>query len=151
MFGIDVCQVIRSISKHEVPVYSWQSGGSTPIYWFTAPENRGGIGDVSAKSQEIAKTSGKTPREVEFEVCRPLIWSISYLCLTPFFIQLWHPTTGKVVELPGIGKIYNYECSLQLGAEDVCVAHLPFSSFPPSYLHPFFLDGCNCSDGWLPH
>lgn len=73
MFGIGVCQIIRGISKHEVPVYSWQSAGSTPLYWFAAPEDRGGIGDVAVKSQKLSKMSGKTPREVEFEVCCPLI------------------------------------------------------------------------------
>lgn len=102
MFGDAICQIIRGISKHEVPVYAWQSGGCTPVYWFAAPEDRGGIGDIAAKSQALAKTTGKTPREIEFE--------------------FWHPTTTKVVELPGIGKLYNYECSLQFGAEDMDAA-----------------------------
>lgn len=84
------------------------------------------MGDISAKSQELSKKLGKTPREIEYEV-RLIFAGFTYRMTDLFFspppLQAWHPTAGEVVELPGLGKLYDYECSLQLGAGDVCYSH----------------------------
>ncbi|KAF8577021.1 glycosyltransferase family 1 protein [Ramaria rubella] len=98
-FLLDVLRDIRSQSGTRVPIYAWQSTYSSAILRIMGPEKYGGIGDVAANARARADATGGDVKAIAS--------------------QLYRPSEGKLVMVPGIPAMYDYEFSPQEAREDL--------------------------------
>ncbi|KAL5488485.1 hypothetical protein ACEPAI_6603 [Sanghuangporus weigelae] len=95
-FCYEALKGIRSVSGTRVPVYAWQSGAATAVLHLFGPENLGGRGDLAEKISQITAEDSET-RDKEIEMA-------------------YRRFDGKLIELPGLPPMYDYEHAPQIAA-----------------------------------
>uniref|UniRef100_A0A8H7XX59 Glycosyltransferase family 1 protein n=1 Tax=Psilocybe cubensis TaxID=181762 RepID=A0A8H7XX59_PSICU len=91
-------QATRSITGHAVPIVSWVTGHASSAIRLFGPADRGGHGDLGARSAEWALQTGASLEDIG------------------------DSTKGTVVRIPGVPPMYDWEFFPQ----DVCAAKLPY-------------------------
>ncbi|KAF4614972.1 hypothetical protein D9613_002487 [Agrocybe pediades] len=86
-------QISRSISGNTVPVFALGTGNAASMIRMFGPESSGGLGDLETRIQFEAARLGVSPAEIGDKVVRS--------------------TSGKIVKLPGIPEMYDYEWAPQ--------------------------------------
>ncbi|KAH9895042.1 UDP-Glycosyltransferase/glycogen phosphorylase [Cubamyces lactineus] len=88
-FAVAPIATIKKISGNTVKIYGWYPASTLAMFYLLGPERWGGIGDVHAKAGVEAMQTGRTYEEVVSEM-------------------LYVPK-GKVVRVPGLPPMYDYE------------------------------------------
>ncbi|KAI0769595.1 hypothetical protein BD413DRAFT_75482 [Trametes elegans] len=88
-FCVDAVAVIKALSGDLIKIYAWHSASTYTLFHLFGPEKLGGRGNVREKAEEVAKQTGKSFREAVLEIA-----------FSP---------KGKVVPLPGLPPMYDYE------------------------------------------
>ncbi|KAF9557508.1 UDP-Glycosyltransferase/glycogen phosphorylase [Agrocybe pediades] len=82
-------KLTRSISGDKTPIFGWLTGKAASLIRLFGPESLGGFGDLGARVEAEATRLGVTPAEIGD--------------------KLYQETTGKVIRLPGVPEMYDYE------------------------------------------
>ncbi|KAH9476235.1 UDP-glycosyltransferase 74G1 [Psilocybe cubensis] len=104
-FAHPLMLVTRSITGPSVPIVAWISGHMGTLIRFWGPERFGGGGDIAKKVQEEVARTGAPVHEVEER-----LYSFAKISI------------GKVVSIPGVPDMYDWEFFPQALAFD-----LPFA------------------------
>ncbi|KAG6915692.1 hypothetical protein DXG01_010420 [Tephrocybe rancida] len=88
-FCLAELKATRALTGDSVPIISWVTGGSPTLLRCWGPESMGGFGDLSAIIQAEVERTGRPLFEVGNEV--------------------YKPTGGAVVRIPGVPAMYDYE------------------------------------------
>ncbi|KAI0745365.1 UDP-Glycosyltransferase/glycogen phosphorylase [Earliella scabrosa] len=88
-FSVDAFDSVKSLSGDSVKVYSWEPGSTSALFHLFGPENLGGKGNIRIKAEEQARATGRSYEEVAMEMT--------------------FGTEGKVVRIPGMPPMYDYE------------------------------------------
>ncbi|KAF9551249.1 UDP-Glycosyltransferase/glycogen phosphorylase [Agrocybe pediades] len=107
-FAFPQLQISRSISGNTVPVFAWGTGKAASTIRMFGPESSGGLGDLETRIQFEAARLGVSPAEIGDKVVRS--------------------TSGKIVKLPGIPEMYDYEWAPQKLAFDMPFANILIGS-----------------------
>ncbi|KAF8575272.1 glycosyltransferase family 1 protein [Ramaria rubella] len=92
-FLFPVLQAIRAKTGKRVPVFAWQSGSASSALQSMAPESFGGFGDISAKARAQAEATGRQFEEI----------------IRSRLLRMYHPAGGKLMSIPGVPTMYDYE------------------------------------------
>jgi hypothetical protein len=106
-------KVVRAITGNSIPVLSWIAVAASSTLRLYGPENLGGLGDVAAKAIEESRRTGKKTEEAADEVSALFMALLELPCDAKFDLQMYRPSEGKLVPLPGIPPMYDYEWSPQ--------------------------------------
>lgn len=79
-FLLEALRTIRKVSGNTVPVLAWNSAALNFILRLCGPVSLGGLGDVLAKAEALAKETGKSTDEFLTQVSSPFIL-LSFNCL----------------------------------------------------------------------
>ncbi|PSR79622.1 hypothetical protein PHLCEN_2v6923 [Hermanssonia centrifuga] len=93
IFAEMMLRSVRKLSKKPVKVYCWMSASATSAYTLFGPAHRNTSGNLRATLEEEAQRTGKSLPEVAEE----------------FFTEV----KGKVIHVPGLPPMYDYELSPQ--------------------------------------
>ncbi|KAJ7242108.1 UDP-Glycosyltransferase/glycogen phosphorylase [Mycena rebaudengoi] len=96
-FAVDQVKATRAITGQRVPIFSFASCCAVSVLRVMGPEKIGGRGDIKARAEAEAQRTGKDVVEIGE--------------------QLFKHTEGKIVQLPGLPAVYDYE---------FCPQNLPF-------------------------
>ncbi|KAI0769592.1 UDP-Glycosyltransferase/glycogen phosphorylase [Trametes elegans] len=88
-FATEPTRIVRKLSGGSIKIYSWMGGSTYALFYLFGPEKLGGPGHVRIKIEEEAQRSGRSFKEVALD-----------FLFTP---------RGKVVRLPGLPPMYDYE------------------------------------------
>jgi len=88
-FLLQILQKIRAATGKSIPVYGWDSSYASTSLRIMAPEEFGGFGDTESQARGQAEMTGRKFEDV--------------------LNELYHPTIGKVVNVPGLPPMYDYE------------------------------------------
>ncbi|KAF8519861.1 hypothetical protein JB92DRAFT_2897379 [Gautieria morchelliformis] len=88
-FLLAVLQHIRSVTGRNIPVYAWVASYPAPMLRIFGPEELGGFGDVPTKARTQAEATGRQLEDVMGE--------------------LYNPSSGSLVNVPGWPLVYDYE------------------------------------------
>ncbi|KAF8528379.1 hypothetical protein BU17DRAFT_80691 [Hysterangium stoloniferum] len=91
-------QVIRDISGNDVPILAWNTASAAFCLRAIGPEKLGGYGDVAKQASEEAAATGRPALEIEQE--------------------LFSPTKGEVISIPGLPPMFDYEFSQKKSSMD---------------------------------
>ncbi|KAI0745133.1 UDP-Glycosyltransferase/glycogen phosphorylase [Earliella scabrosa] len=89
IFSIDAFDSVKSLSGDSVKIYIWEAGSTSALFHLFGPETLGGKGNIRLKIEEMARATGRTFAEAAME----------------FVFR----TDGKVVRIPGMPPMYDYE------------------------------------------
>ncbi|KAL5488481.1 hypothetical protein ACEPAI_6599 [Sanghuangporus weigelae] len=117
LFCYEILKGIRSISGIRVPIYAWQSGASTAALYIFGPEYLGGNGDLAEK---ISKLTAENPDIQDKEI-----------------ETIYRRINQKLVELPGLPPMYDYEHIPQITALPINQADITRLL---SYSHRFLVE-----------
>ncbi|KAJ7242105.1 hypothetical protein C8J57DRAFT_1726485 [Mycena rebaudengoi] len=102
-FATEQVKATRAITGEEVPIFSFASGCAVSIIRALGPEKMGGRGDIKARAEAEAQRTGEDVVEIGE--------------------QMFKHTEGKIMQLPGLPAVYDYE---------FCPQNPPFEM--PAYL-----------------
>ncbi|KAF8479891.1 UDP-Glycosyltransferase/glycogen phosphorylase [Gautieria morchelliformis] len=80
---------IRSVTGRSIPVFAWGSTYASFTLFMMGPEIFGGFGDVPAKARMQAEATGRKLEDIVNE--------------------LYNPSNGNLVNVPGLPAMYDYE------------------------------------------
>ncbi|KAI0745366.1 hypothetical protein C8Q76DRAFT_28769 [Earliella scabrosa] len=89
MLSVKAFDTVKLLSGDSVQVYSWLPCAVSAVLHIFGPENLGGKGDIHAKAEEKARSTGESFNEVALEMT--------------------FGTEGKIVETPGMPPMFDYE------------------------------------------
>ncbi|KAJ7258928.1 UDP-Glycosyltransferase/glycogen phosphorylase [Mycena rebaudengoi] len=97
-FAIEQVKATRAITGEQVPIFSFASCCAVSIIRMLGPENMGGRGDLKARAEAEAQRTRKDVVEIGE--------------------QIFKHTEGKIMQLPGLPAVYDYEfCPQKLPLE----------------------------------
>ncbi|PIL34100.1 hypothetical protein GSI_03811 [Ganoderma sinense ZZ0214-1] len=88
-FAIKPFNYIQELCNNTIKVYAWESGMATAMFHMFGPESVGGRGNFRVKAEEEAQRSGRSSKEVAFEIA-------------------FQPK-GEVVRVPAMPPMYDHE------------------------------------------
>ncbi|KAF9559428.1 UDP-Glycosyltransferase/glycogen phosphorylase [Agrocybe pediades] len=108
-FAFPQLQISRSISGKTVPIFAWLTGKAASMIRMFGPESSGGLGDLEARMQAEASRLGVSPAEIGDKLVKQ--------------------TSGKILKLPGVPEMYDYEFTPQKLAFEFPIADILIGSF----------------------
>jgi hypothetical protein len=92
-----------------VPIITLVSVGAGASIRLFGPESMGGMGDIGARiDAEIAQT-GLSDDEIGHKVQISISWLIDELDWLMLYSKIYNHTEGKLVQVPGLPAMYDYE------------------------------------------
>lgn len=88
-----------------MPIYAWQTGAVPAMLYYFGPESLGGGGDLAEKISKIELENTEARDKEIGRVCIPLCCCLLTLTVRKIYRRL----DGKVVKMPGIPLMYDYE------------------------------------------
>ncbi|KAF8577033.1 glycosyltransferase family 1 protein [Ramaria rubella] len=92
-FFLPILQAFRAKTGKRIPIFAWQSGYCSAMLHMAGPERFGGMGNLGSVARKQAEVTGG-----QYEV---------------ILDELYHSTTGKLITVPGLPPMYDYEWSPQ--------------------------------------
>ncbi|KAF4612109.1 hypothetical protein D9613_004547 [Agrocybe pediades] len=89
LYAYPQMKLTKSISGDKIPIFGLVIGKAASLIRLCGPESLGGFGDLGARAEAEAARLGITPAEMGD--------------------KLYRETTGKVIKLPGVREMYDYE------------------------------------------
>ncbi|KAF8515046.1 UDP-Glycosyltransferase/glycogen phosphorylase [Hysterangium stoloniferum] len=94
-FLYDAVEVIKRNSVNHVPILGWHTSNTCAVLRYFGPERLGGLGDVATKALKVSEKTGVSIDDIE--------------------PQMFRPTHGGLVHVPGLPPMYDYEFFPQEG------------------------------------
>ena len=106
-FLLPQLRATRAISGYSVPIIACAPAGAGAILRLLGPESMGGVGDFGARiDAEIART-GLSDLEIGIKV--HIFISYIYSDKLILYPKIYCHTEGKLVQVPGLPAMYDYE------------------------------------------
>ncbi|GJJ09758.1 hypothetical protein Clacol_003982 [Clathrus columnatus] len=110
-FLLEMLRTVRKVSGRAIPIIAWNTAALSSFLRLFGPESLGGLGNVDLKAERLAKETRRSKVEV--------------------LKELYDPETGKLVKLPGLPPMYDYEFNGQ--HEDESIIALRMTIFTQTF------------------